>query len=112
LDPFNFVNEKQIRHFYHICINCLFAFIASALLKLAQSFMAHKAPLRVGVVFCSESREESNSLDEELPTNQADVIRRIMNHALAEGKIRNSFTSLVDVSRKFCSLPFFTPSIL
>lgn len=71
-----------------------------ALLKLAQSFMAHKAPLRVGVVFCSEFSGISNSLDDDAAESRGDVIRRLMNQAAAsgdDGQVKKIFRHIVNV---------------
>ena len=56
--------------------------------------MAHKAPLRVGVVVCSESKDISNSIEE----TKGDIIRRVFNYALSEEKVKKAFNLVADVS--------------
>lgn len=69
----------------------------TALLKMAQSFMAHKSPVRIGIVFCAPKTKTpiDETSDEISDTN---LIRRIMNYALAEGKTRRAFNDIVEVS--------------
>jgi len=64
----------------------------SALLKMAQSFMAHKSPVRIGIVFSSSKKvdEESDELSNTV------LIRRIMNYALSEGRTRKAFNDIVE----------------
>lgn len=63
--------------------------------------MAHKAPLRVGVTFCSGEattpKVESNSLDE--PELKGDIIRRVLNYAMSENHVKKTFNFLVEVLR-------------
>lgn len=79
----------------------------ASLLKLAQSFMAHKAPLRIGVTFCSSgasppARREitSNSLDDDDENDvesKGDLVRRVLNYALSEDSVRKAFNLIVEV---------------
>ena len=65
-----------------------------AMIKLAQSFMAHKAPVRIGVVFCGADEISSNSIEEP----RSNVIRRVLNYAVSEGETKKIFDSIVEVS--------------
>ena len=82
--------------FVAISVNvCVLIF--SAMLKLAQSFMAHKAPVRIGVVFCG-GPETSNSIEEQ----RSDIIRRVLNYAVADESIKKAYNMLVEVSTTGC----------
>lgn len=65
--------------------------------------MAHKAPLRIGVTFCSSGapvdRELSNSLDDDENDTDltGDIVRRVLNYALSEDKVRKAFNLIVEV---------------
>lgn len=61
---------------------------------MAQSFMAHKSPVRIGVVFCSPKSADE---DPDNPSNSM-LIRRIMNYALSEGRTRRAFNDIIEVN--------------
>jgi len=68
-------------------------FLLLALLKMAHSFLAHKAPVRIGLVFCSNSKDSSNSIEE----TKGEIIRRVFNYAVSEEKVRKAFNLVADV---------------
>lgn len=62
---------------------------------MAQSFMAHKSPVRIGIVFCAPKAKNTEESTDEVST--AVLIRRIMNYALSEGRTRRAFNDIVEV---------------
>jgi len=66
----------------------------AGLLKMLQSFMAHKSPVRVGVVFAAPS----------VKTEQTEIVRRLLNYAMTENKIRQIFNDIVQVIKNPCTL--------
>jgi len=58
---------------------------------MAQSFMLHKAPVRIGLVFSSYKETKAD------PSSKVGILRRVLNFAASEGKMRRTFKEIVEV---------------
>jgi UDP-glucose:glycoprotein glucosyltransferase len=58
----------------------------AGLLRLLQSFMQHKSPVRIGLVFHHQGENKN-----------AELVRRLMNYAGTEGKSKQAFNDIVQV---------------